>query len=131
MSDSEVDKVLDVMIGSSEVTLSSGRTIHVKKATLRTLKPIMVLLRSVMDQLHVRDGVVTVDLSDPAVILSLLEGNVDGVYDVICLLSDVTLDELLDMPGDDSLAIIMAIIDINKLFFSTTIKPLLAKMPQT
>lgn len=117
-----------VLLTAHSVTLSTGKSVAIRKVTLRTFGPVLSFLRTVLDGLDVQGGMPMIDLLSPGPVLKLISENLDAAYDTTVLLSDTTKDELLDMDMEDSLRVILKIVEVNRTFFIEKLQPLLAPL---
>lgn len=124
MNTDGVPDALEVLTGKTTVKLpGSDKEVLIRKATLRTTKAITALLADVMEGLSA-DEVVANGLGSPSDILRMLSTHYDQTVSVAALLTDLTLDELLDLELDASLTVIEAVVSVNKVFFMEKILPL-------
>lgn len=122
---SDLTTVLAQLFDKNTVTVASlKRDVTVKKVTLRTLKPVTALLGVFLEDMKAASGEGTViDMNEPSFILKLISKYYDDVITIVLSLSDTTEDELLDLPADESVLIIQAIMVLNKTFFTEKVLP--------
>lgn len=123
----DAQTVLDMLFKDNTVDLPvAQKKVRIKKATLRTLKPIIDLLQQVIADLELTvDNLPSLDLKDPSTILKLISKYYDQVMDLAAEHSEVERDELVDMDMEDSVLLIQCVIALNQDFFMTKVLPTL------
>jgi len=125
-------EVLAVLFDTSTVFLpTSGRTVEVKKVTLRTMKPVLDLVgRALADlKLAPKAGgdlasfVPTIDMTDPATIVKLISTYYEDLLDIVVAHTTLSKDEIQDLDLDDSVLVVQAVLVLNKDFFMTKVLP--------
>lgn len=122
---SGMEEVLAQLFEKNKITLpASKREVEVKKVTLRTMKPVMDLIATVLDTLKLSDAnLPTVDLQNPAFLLKLISNHFDQTIELASKLCSLTQDELLDLDTDESVLVVGAIIALNRDFFTKKVLP--------
>lgn len=121
----EAPDAVATLYGEDSVTLKNGDKILIRKVSLRTVGPVLEYVQSIFADFKIEGGMPTIDLLNPSLILQLISKHLDPTYKMAVLMSSVTLDALLDADLDDSLKIIMKIIEVNRAFFIEKIMPML------
>jgi hypothetical protein len=125
------------------VQLPGGKQVTVKKANLRTMKPILDTVKSIFTELEVgEDGVPRIfaeyvsegelvrDINIAEVILKLISNYYESIINLASLhLDGCTKEELLDMDLDDALTLILKIVEINQDFFTKRVAPMFKSHP--
>lgn len=121
----ELSNVLSTLLEKNTVALPSlEKDATIKKVTLRTMKPVTDFISEVVAGLNVgADAALGVDLKDPATILKLISKNFDQAMSTAVLLTDLDEDELLDLPMNESVLVIQAIVALNVDFFTNQVLP--------
>jgi hypothetical protein len=130
---SGMDEVLTQLFSKNKIVLpSNGREVEIKKVTLRTMKPVMDLIATVLEHLNLsNENLPTVDLQNPAFLLKLISNHFDQTTELASKLCSLTLDELLDLETDESVLVVGAIIALNKDFFTKKVLPNLRLLEST
>lgn len=122
-SNSERYSVEDNALRKSKVIYLNGEDVKIFRITPRTLLPTITFVSKVFSSLSVTDGVPSVNLLDPVVILNLISENLEGSLEILATLSSVGKDDLMDRDLDFVVAIAIAIIEENYRFFTEKVLP--------
>lgn len=122
---SGVSEILDQLFAKNSVTLPDfGKEVVIKKVTLRTMRPVTILLSKVLADITAEgNSLVNLDLQDPGLILKLISKYYDEVVAVVVPLTSLSADDLLDMGTDESVIVIQAVLALNKDFFTKKVLP--------
>ena len=125
---STTQEVLDKLFSKHIIDLpSSGESVKIKKVTIRTLKPVVALLSSVLADLKLTgESLPELNVAgSPDVILSLITKHYDEVAAIVPLLAEIALDKVFDLDPADGLTLVQGIILLNQDFFTKTVLPAL------
>lgn len=123
---STTQEVLDAIFKNNECQMPSGRTVKLRKVTVRTLKPVIDLVAKALEDIKELGGTVNLDTdASPEVLLKLISKHYDEVVALVPLLADITKEEVYDLDPADSLLLVQAIVLLNKDFFTKTVLPAL------
>jgi len=109
-----------------EVTLKNGREVEIYKCKTKNIGMILQLVSKVLHDLGVKDtsGTVAVDLNDPSVIMKTMASSSANVLEAMGELCSMPLEEINELEIDDTLKILIQIIEVNKDFFLRNVLPL-------
>ena len=108
----------------SVVELSDGRKVAILKVKVAHLSHMIRFVNKVVTQLGVNSGgEVSVDLTNPATLLTMLSDLPDDVAHIASLLTDLPAGELEQLGVDDGLTVVTAIITVNHDFFMKNVRP--------
>lgn len=137
----DITEVLGKVVSTKTVKLDSREEeVQIKKVSLNTAKPVIDLIRKVYTQLapdqtglppaiqsmFIDDGADPNQPIDEAqIILKLIAEFFDETVSIAASLCSLTEDELRDLDMDESLVVILAIVELNKDFFTTRVATML------
>lgn len=133
----EMKDVLDKVFNETAVDLPSmGKTVKLKKVSVRSLQPILTLIADIVSDLRIGEvtlqeaGSVLADQleADPAKVLKLISKHYDSVIDVLVHLVELDRVELLDLALDDGVLVAQGALLLNRDFFTTRVAPALKLM---
>lgn len=125
-----VEQVIDTLACiNPEVTLNDGTKVSVGKVKVGHLSHMIRVVNKVIARLGVKaDGQITVDLSDPANILSLLSELPDEVALMLSLLTSIPPEKIALLDADDGIALLTKVVEVNRDFFIRSVKPKLDEL---
>lgn len=129
---SQVDEVAEKVAVASgtapdtQLVLKDGTKIEIYKCKTRNIGSVLQLVSKVLEDLGVKDtkGAITVDLNDPAVMLKILAQSSGNVLEVAGDLCSLSHEQIADLEIDDTLKVVMRIVEVNKDFFSKNVLPI-------
>lgn len=123
---STTQEVLDAIFKNNECPMPSGRTVKLRKVTVRTLNPVIGLVANALEDLKEMGGLAKLDVeAHPEMLLKLISKHYDEAVALVPLLADIQKEEVYDLDPADMLLLVQAIVLLNKDFFTKTVLPAL------
>lgn len=131
MSDDQVQKEtetpLEILFQRAREVELGGEKITFHKVEFRHVKPVITMMRTLVNELEFKDGAPTVDIKDPVWILEFIERHVEDVASLLTMMTSATREQIDRLPIDDVLAISVMAVMVNRAFFYERVLPLFRK----
>lgn len=128
MSEDTVEKdestPLEILYKRARTVKVGDETITFRKVEFQHVKPVLTMMRTVVNELEFKDGSPTVDIKDPVWILEFVERHVDDVASLLTMMTSATREQIDHMPIDDVLAVSIMAVMVNRTFFYERVLPL-------
>lgn len=101
---------------SSEVTLSGGEKMIIKKLRVKQIRQVMEIIRPVAAQVNVKS-------IKEADVLALVSEHTDTVLNLVSVLSEMDKDKFEELAVDDLVTITTKVLEVNLDFFIKNVLP--------
>lgn len=116
--------VIDTLYNDTKVTLEGmNKEVEVKRVKLKDLSKILGIANTILAELGLQDGKLTVNLADSSVMFRLLSRLPEEAALLMAMLSSLSKEEIDDLDMADGLQLLTKVIEVNKGFFFQKVKP--------
>lgn len=123
------DTVEKLTAPTRTVTLSNGTKVDIYKCKLKHFARVVTFVRDVFNALGItrEEDANKLDFDDLPTMLDVIAGQVESLTEVTSMMCSLPKDKVEELEMDDALAVMVAIVELNRDFFMNQVMKVIAE----
>lgn len=116
------------LLPNTKISIDSCGDVTIKRVTARTIKPVVEYLTTILGSLESAGVSAHTFTATPALVLQLISQHMDSTLAMVCVFSSLERETVDDLPLDELVVVVLAIVRENYRFFTERLAPLLTEV---
>lgn len=116
------------LLPNTTVSIDSHGEVTIKRVTARTIKPVVEYVTTILGSLEAAGVSAHTFTATPALVLQLISQHMDSTLEMVCVFSSLPREAVDDLPLDELVVVVLAIVRENYRFFTERLAPLLVEV---